>query len=285
MIDAFYGIHDGVVEVKEGEILDLGRHKLAFATIPMVHWPESMVTYDTTDKVLFSTDAFGGFCALEGGIFDDEPRHEALRGRDAALFREYRRPLLHADAEGHREGPRARPQNHLPPPTARYSAPTRCTSSTSTTNGANRRPTRHSRRLRLDVRQHEADDRRHCARGMRGGRQGRHRTRRLAFEPFLHRPRRMEVPRLVLGSCTYNTELYPPVATLCRTLKNKMMKNRFLGICGSYSWSKGALAELRCSRSRAETGSSSNRRSRSSPARRSRTSSSAASSAGTWRWP
>ena len=72
MIEAFYGIHDGVVEVKEGEILDLGRHKLAFATIPMVHWPESMVTYDTTDKVLFSTDAFGGFCALEGGIFDDE---------------------------------------------------------------------------------------------------------------------------------------------------------------------------------------------------------------------
>ena len=49
---------------------------------------------------------------------------------------------------------------------------------------------------------------------------------------------------LVLGSCTYNTELYPPMATLCRALKNKMMKNRVLGICGSYSWSKGALAEL-----------------------------------------
>jgi flavorubredoxin len=49
---------------------------------------------------------------------------------------------------------------------------------------------------------------------------------------------------LVLGSCTYNTELYPPMASLCRSLSNKMMKNRILGICGSYSWSKGALAEL-----------------------------------------
>ncbi|MCF0247637.1 MAG: MBL fold metallo-hydrolase, partial [Synergistes sp.] len=72
MIKAFYGISDNMVEVKEGDVIDLGHHKLTFAMIPMVHWPESMVTYDTTEKVLFSTDAFGGFCALEGGIFDDE---------------------------------------------------------------------------------------------------------------------------------------------------------------------------------------------------------------------
>ncbi|MBP8785518.1 MAG: FprA family A-type flavoprotein, partial [Synergistaceae bacterium] len=49
---------------------------------------------------------------------------------------------------------------------------------------------------------------------------------------------------LILGSCTYNTELFPPMGNLCRTLTNKMMKNRLLGLCGSYSWSRGALAEL-----------------------------------------
>lgn len=59
-------------EIVEGEILDLGYHKLTFAMMPMVHWPESMVTYDTTEKILFSNDAFGSFGALDGGIFDDE---------------------------------------------------------------------------------------------------------------------------------------------------------------------------------------------------------------------
>ncbi|HPI98989.1 MAG TPA: FprA family A-type flavoprotein, partial [Synergistales bacterium] len=49
---------------------------------------------------------------------------------------------------------------------------------------------------------------------------------------------------LVLASCTYNTTLFPPMADLIMHLRNKMMKGRMLGILGSYSWSKGALAEL-----------------------------------------
>ena len=49
--------------VKEGDVLDLGRHKLAFVSAPMVHWPEVMVSYDSTDKVLFSADGFGKFGA------------------------------------------------------------------------------------------------------------------------------------------------------------------------------------------------------------------------------
>lgn len=74
MIKAFYPDFDveKFKEIKEGDILDLGYHKLTFAMIPMVHWPESMVTYDMTDKILFSNDAFGSFGALDGGIFDDQ---------------------------------------------------------------------------------------------------------------------------------------------------------------------------------------------------------------------
>ena len=49
--------------VKEGDFLDLGKHKLHFVAAPMVHWPEVMVTYDSTDKVLFSADGFGKFGA------------------------------------------------------------------------------------------------------------------------------------------------------------------------------------------------------------------------------
>ena len=51
--------------VKEGDTLSLGKHELTFVTAPMVHWPEVMITYDSSDKVLFSADAFGKFGALD----------------------------------------------------------------------------------------------------------------------------------------------------------------------------------------------------------------------------
>ncbi len=53
------------IEVKEGDELDLGKHKLSFITAPMVHWPEVMFAYDIEDKVLFSADAFGKFGSLD----------------------------------------------------------------------------------------------------------------------------------------------------------------------------------------------------------------------------
>ena len=61
-----------LITVKEGDTLALGRHTLAFAMAPMVHWPEVMVTYDTTDHILFSADAFGTFGALSGNLYADE---------------------------------------------------------------------------------------------------------------------------------------------------------------------------------------------------------------------
>ncbi|KDE68385.1 FprA family A-type flavoprotein [Fusobacterium necrophorum] len=67
---------DAFITIKEKDVFDLGKHKLTFYTMPMVHWPESMCTYDMTDKILFSNDAFGSFGALDGGIFDDEVNHE-----------------------------------------------------------------------------------------------------------------------------------------------------------------------------------------------------------------
>ena len=56
---------DRRIVVKDGDTLELGKHTLSFHTAPMVHWPEVMVTYDKTDKLLFSADAFGKFGALD----------------------------------------------------------------------------------------------------------------------------------------------------------------------------------------------------------------------------
>ena len=72
MLEGFYGVTDDVVEVKNGETLSLGNHELSFVLIPMVHWPETMVTLDAKNKVLFSGDAFGCFGALNGALFADE---------------------------------------------------------------------------------------------------------------------------------------------------------------------------------------------------------------------
>ena len=60
------------VEVKEGSTLSFGAHSLTFLSAPMVHWPEVLVSLDTTNGVLFSADAFGTFGALDGALFADE---------------------------------------------------------------------------------------------------------------------------------------------------------------------------------------------------------------------
>ena len=63
---------DQVEEVREGDSRCFGKHTIVFAMAPMVHWPEAMVTFDTTNGVLFSADAFGSFRALDGKLFADE---------------------------------------------------------------------------------------------------------------------------------------------------------------------------------------------------------------------
>lgn len=63
---------DNFKQIEDGEVLNTGKSELQFALIPWVHWPETMVTLEIKQHILFSCDAFGGFGALNGGIFDDE---------------------------------------------------------------------------------------------------------------------------------------------------------------------------------------------------------------------
>ena len=78
MMQGFFGsdFMEQRLVISEGDKLSLGRHELTFITAPMVHWPEVIVTYDSTDKVLFSADGFGKFGALD---YDDEWACEARR--------------------------------------------------------------------------------------------------------------------------------------------------------------------------------------------------------------
>jgi anaerobic nitric oxide reductase flavorubredoxin len=85
MLGDFFSIRENVHVVRDGDTLSLGQHTLQFFMTPFLHWPETMMTYEPSNRILFSCDAFGGYGAIRGAIFDDECKspdfyqNEALR--------------------------------------------------------------------------------------------------------------------------------------------------------------------------------------------------------------
>jgi flavorubredoxin len=71
LLKAFYDITDRIMPVSDGDELSLGSRTLTFISTPMVHWPETMMTFDSADGILFTGDGFGGYGALDDAIFDD----------------------------------------------------------------------------------------------------------------------------------------------------------------------------------------------------------------------
>lgn len=88
MIKQFFtfDVDNRVVPVKEGDSLSLGSHELTFLMAPMVHWPEVMVSYEKTEKTLFSADAFGSFGSIDGNIFADETDYQGEWLREARRY-------------------------------------------------------------------------------------------------------------------------------------------------------------------------------------------------------
>ncbi len=101
MLGGYYGIDSGTIEVKEGQTLPLGGGlTLAFCMIPMVHWPETMATYCPELKTIFPGDAFGTFGALDGGITDSQLRldhfWDEMRRYYACIVGKYGAPVQKA---------------------------------------------------------------------------------------------------------------------------------------------------------------------------------------------
>ncbi|MDL2264165.1 FprA family A-type flavoprotein [Synergistaceae bacterium OttesenSCG-928-I11] len=241
----FYGIEEGVVTVKEGETLDLGSRKLVFAFAPMVHWPESMATYDPDSKILFSNDIFGGFGAVEGRLFDDAADcgwavSEMMRYYVNIVGR-FARPALAALAKVRTldismicpsHGPiwRRDPERVI----ALYEKWSR----QETEEGA------------VVVYGSMYGNTKVAADAIANGLSGngiktvqvydisRANMSYVTTDTWRYRG-------LVLASCTYNLELYPPMAALLRLYENKNMKGRHIGLCGTYSWAPAALKEMR----------------------------------------
>ncbi len=87
-IEQFYQcpLKNNFYTVEEGDELNLGRHTLKFYFAPMVHWPEVMLSYEQSEKILFSADAFGTFGAISGNLFSDQSDFENLYLEDARRY-------------------------------------------------------------------------------------------------------------------------------------------------------------------------------------------------------
>jgi flavorubredoxin len=77
MLASFYNITENVMVVADGQEISLGEHTLRFLSTPFLHWPETMMTFEVSSRALFSCDAFGGYGALNGSIFDDGTDRQA----------------------------------------------------------------------------------------------------------------------------------------------------------------------------------------------------------------
>ena len=243
-LNHFYDIRKNIRIIDDGEELDLGQHKLKFHLTPMVHWPETMMTYETTEKILFSGDVFGSYGASNGKIFDDQIfdkfkyENEILRyysnviGRYSIMVQKALSKLAQVEiniiASTHGPVWRNEPQQiwSLYDKWSRhetesgvviayasmYGNTEKMVASLSKSLAEKNIPVvtynvskTHSSYIIRDIWRYKA---------------------------------------LVLATPTYNMKPFPLIDDLVRILENKMMDKRLLGIIGSYGWSGGGVKTL-----------------------------------------
>jgi len=86
MLESFFSIKENVRVVNDGDTISLGKTTLKFFSTPFLHWPETMMTYEVSQRILFPCDAFGGYGAIRGAIFDDECRDFEFYEKEALRY-------------------------------------------------------------------------------------------------------------------------------------------------------------------------------------------------------
>ena len=86
MLESFFSIKENVRVVSDGDTISLGKRTLKFFSTPFLHWPETMMTYEVSQRILFPCDAFGGYGAIRGAIFDDQCKDFEFYEREALRY-------------------------------------------------------------------------------------------------------------------------------------------------------------------------------------------------------
>ncbi|SDJ91669.1 FprA family A-type flavoprotein [Natronincola ferrireducens] len=245
-LEDFYGIMDHHYMIDDGDVLDLGKHQLKFYLTPMVHWPETMMTYETTSKTLFSGDAFGGFGALDGGVFDDEVNLEFytdeirryysnIVGKYGAMVQKALKKLKDAGIDIQVVAPTHGPVWRSNPSCIinYYDKWSKAETEEgvvivygsmygNTQKMADFIARKLSEKGIKNIRIYDAS-----------------KTHVSYIISDIWR-----FKGVVLGSCAYNTGLFPAMEAVIHKIENSQLKNRYLGIFGTASWSGGGVSTL-----------------------------------------
>ena len=244
VLKAYYGITENLLEVKDGDTVELGTHTLTFTMTPWVHWPETMMTHDTEKGILFSGDAFGTFGTLDGGIFDDELdfrfyEDDMLRyysnivGKYSGMVQKALAKLSSIDIKiicpVHGPVWRSNPAQVL----GLYDRWSR-------QEGENGVVIVYGSMYGNNAR--VAD---YIARGFaeEGVRRIRVYDASKTHMSYIVRDA-WRYKGIVLGSCAYNTAMFPLMESLTREFEHIAMKNKHLGVFGTYSWNGGGVRNL-----------------------------------------
>jgi len=240
-----YDIRDNVEVVADGDELDLGEKKLKFVTTPMVHWPETMMSYEPKNKILFSGDAFGGFGSLDGGIFDDTVdieyyESEILRyfsnivGKFSSMVQKAIAKLkdLEISIVASTHGPiwRSKPDRiiELYDRWSRHEPEEGVVVAYGSMYGNSEKMMEAIVRSVMHeglstVRVHNVSN---------------------SHNSFIIRDV-WKYKGLILGSPTYDAKSLPQMESLIGLLADKMLRNKCVGVFGSYGWSGGGVKSLR----------------------------------------
>lgn len=246
MLKGFYNITDNVLLVKDKEELSLGKNRLQFFLTPMVHWPETMMTYVKETKTVFAGDAFGTFGALDGGVMDSQLNPDFYWDE---MVRYY------SNIVGKYGGPVQKALKKMADLEIAAICPTHGPVWTE--------PENIERVISLydKLSKYETEKGLVIAYGSMYGN-----TEQLAEaiaaeaaakgvrNIVMHNLAKSHISyvlqdvfkykALIIGSPTYDSKLYPAVQSLLNTLENKNLKSRYFGYFGGHTWAGAALRLL-----------------------------------------
>lgn len=247
MLKGFYNITENVRTIKDKETLSLGKTTLQFFLTPMVHWPETMVTYAQEKKTVFTGDIFGSFGTLDGGITDTQIVPEKYEDEMVRYYSnivgKYGSPVQTAlkklsDIEigiiCSTHGPVWTEKKNVEKVICLYDKLSKYESDKGLVIAYGS--------MYGNVEQlAEAIAAEAAANGIRNivlHNVSKSHTSDIIRDIFKYQG-------LIIGSPTYNNKLYPNIETLLSAIQNRSIKNRYFGYFGGYSWAGAAVKQLK----------------------------------------
>lgn len=248
MLEGYYGVTQNIQIVKDTEELSLGNHTLTFYLTPMVHWPETMMTYVPEIKTLFSGDAFGTFGALDGGVLDSQL--EISRYRDemiryySNIVGKYGSPVQAAlkklsgvelDVICSTHGPVWTEKESIAKVVSLYDKLSKYEALENGLVIAYGSMYGNTEQL-ADVIATSAAE--HGIKNIAVHNVSKSHESYIISDIFKYNA-------LIIGSPTYNNKLYPAVETLLSAIESRTVKNKLFGYFGGFTWAGAAVKNLK----------------------------------------